>query len=244
MTRTQQSTSRDDFRHKHGDDCITIDEWLVFSDGAMMQVNSSGLMKEPPTEKSELLKIQTRYHDALLRRALHRSEELQRELAKEKARNRPPPVNPREQFAMKHGNNSIDVGDGWLLFSDGAMMERTGLGVMREPPSDAYDRSKLVVEYREDVLRRAVNEFDFQKQRLNSLAAANLRSGYGPPDEREMLILKQLQKVVRQRQKELDEARKELVSHKPAHWRQREAGDARNRAANASVLGELQKIKV
>jgi hypothetical protein len=57
------------FEQRHGNDAVEIDEWLVFSDGAMRECNPMGLLREPPAEPYDAARIVVRYHEERLRRA-------------------------------------------------------------------------------------------------------------------------------------------------------------------------------
>ena len=59
------------FDLKHGSDAIRIDNWLVYSDGAMREVNPHGSLHEPPGNVHERCKIKVRYREELLQRAVN-----------------------------------------------------------------------------------------------------------------------------------------------------------------------------
>jgi hypothetical protein len=152
-----------------------------------------------------------------------------------------------QQFDRQHGSDCINI-EGWLVYSDGAKRERSPLGALIDPPEDAYERSKLQVRYREELLRRAVEEFQGLRQTLLQGAKTNLRHQYAEPppcaDEEAVAQLKELQKVVRRRQRALYAARKQLEESKPDWVRRRESASVTNKQSNERFIAAVDRIKI
>ncbi|MCC6127286.1 MAG: hypothetical protein IT426_20175 [Pirellulales bacterium] len=90
------------FDSKHGNDCIPIGGWLIFSDGAMRDIDPLGPFMEPPFDRQERLRIQITYQEEMLRRAIDRFEEYKRIVVNEAKNNLteqvvtpPPPCDER-----------------------------------------------------------------------------------------------------------------------------------------------------
>lgn len=58
------------FDIRNGRDAVQLNGWLVFSNGAMREVNPMGALIDPPEDKYERAKIQVRYREALYRKAV------------------------------------------------------------------------------------------------------------------------------------------------------------------------------
>ena len=72
----------------------------------------------------------------------------------------------RKKFQVAHGSNGLNLGDGWIVFSDGAMMEWSSYGIMCDPPEDLEERLKLQIAYREEALSRVTESFQVFKNGL------------------------------------------------------------------------------
>lgn len=72
----------------------------------------------------------------------------------------------RNQFREKHGD-SVVIG-GWVLFADGARMERDW-GRTEDPPSDPVERAKRKVQFCKAKLEIAVKNFDRVKDVLEAV---------------------------------------------------------------------------
>ncbi len=71
----------DQFDIKNGSDCINIDGfWLVYSNGAMRERNPLGALIDPPTDVHQRCKIQLRYHEKRLQRAVDAFDEHKQQL--------------------------------------------------------------------------------------------------------------------------------------------------------------------
>jgi hypothetical protein len=152
----------------------------------------------------------------------------------------------REQFIMEHGgrDNTVSVGNGWLLFSDGATMEQSYYGCLKEPPDSAYERAKLHVRYRQILLQRAVQAFDELKGQLRQHADYCARHGHPPPSQAELDKLKELQRIVRSREKDLAQAIQVMEQNIPESLRRRDAIRASNKEQSERVLSALDEIQV
>ena len=65
------NAARRDFRKRHGDDAMEMPDapgWVLFSDGAQMEINPMGGMQEPPDDLLQCLKLQRMYWEELVRR--------------------------------------------------------------------------------------------------------------------------------------------------------------------------------
>lgn len=67
-------------------------------------------------------------------------------------------ANWREEFIMRHGGPDICIGiNGTCYFPDGARCGWEPMGEVHEPPEDEIARTKLILKYWEEKLRRAEN---------------------------------------------------------------------------------------
>jgi hypothetical protein len=74
-----QSLRLQEFHKLHGD-CVVINDWIVFEDGAIRETNSMGLWKEPPVDIYEKNKLIVRFHQAKLTLALDEFNTLKKNL--------------------------------------------------------------------------------------------------------------------------------------------------------------------
>jgi hypothetical protein len=149
----------------------------------------------------------------------------------------------REQFIAKHGDY-VQTGFNWCLFEDGAGMGLDARGPYEEPPADPLACAKSQVRYHEERLRRAAEKFEAMKNELHSSALAARRQGSHGLDKADLKPLKELQKLVKQRQRELEAAHETRDQLTPAHVRDREADMARKVQATEDFIAELKSIKV
>ncbi|MBS0266251.1 MAG: hypothetical protein JSS02_30255, partial [Planctomycetes bacterium] len=77
-----------------------------------------------------------------------------------------------EEFHKRHGADCINC-HGQLIYSDGASRDRDLMGALFEPPRDPHELYTLQFRYREELLRRVIQDFTDIKQRLQSSARAN-----------------------------------------------------------------------
>ena len=136
----------------------------------------------------------------------------------------------------------------WLLFPDGAMRENDPLtGVMREPPTDEWERLRLVVEYCEHHVRQARDAFIALKDQLAQRAKANVREqrfAAMPPSDEELARLGRLRGVAASWGVELAEARQRLADAKPEWLRLQESLAAQNQQQNEAFLAKLSNIQL
>lgn len=74
---------RELFFEEHGgqENCVKIDDtWMLFADGAWMEVFSYGAMVEPPADNYERLKLQKQYREVKLRLATNSFNDLKNRL--------------------------------------------------------------------------------------------------------------------------------------------------------------------
>lgn len=86
------------FDTKNGDDAICIDGWLLFSNGAMRELNPLGALIDPPEDAIKRSRNIVRYRHELVQRAENEFKELKRQLLQQAqlsvqhaAANTPPP---------------------------------------------------------------------------------------------------------------------------------------------------------
>jgi len=149
----------------------------------------------------------------------------------------------RQQFIAKHGGDCIHI-NGWLVFSDGATMDRNPAGALAEPPTDPYERWKIVARYREELLRRATDQFTEANRELRSRAHVAMRDGLPPPNREEIDKLKELQQTVKRCQQRYAAAREQMKRTTPEWMRGRDETAAHNRESNSRVLDELKRIQI
>ena len=123
----------------------------------------------------------------------------------------------REQFVTQHGEY-VKLEDGRFLFQDGAWCESSPMGIMAEPPEDATQLAKLMVQFWSAKLSRAVSRFEQLRDQLHNAALAAKQSGYSPPGEEELAPLLELQKTVKGLQKKVANAKAD-VEASPAQQR-------------------------
>lgn len=114
-----------------------------------------------------------------------------------------------DQFDAKHGNDAVQLIQGWFYFSDGARRETNTLGVLIEPPENPFQRAKLIVAYHEFKLKLAVAAFDHQKKIMK-------RENYIGTDA-ELATLAELQKKVQAAKKLYESAVEEQNKHDPSY---------------------------
>jgi hypothetical protein len=127
-----------------------------------------------------------------------------------------------QQFDLKNGGDCIRIGNR-LLYSNGAWRDSTPYGLLVDPPDDDFERCKLVVEYRQELLKRAVNKFTDLKRAMQFVAKEAQRtiahvSPVTSPSKEDIADLRQLQAEVRACQAKLQEAKDDLDKHTP-EWK-------------------------
>jgi hypothetical protein len=158
-------------------------------------------------------------------------------------------VNQRvKQFDEKHGSDYLRVGV-WLIYSDGAYREVNPLGLLAEPPADAYERCKLQVQYREEALRQTAAAFKELKEVLTrqteeAVRWANSNAPPAPPKPEDLQRLRALRGKVAMRQVELNEARQALLDARPLHVKLREQAAQVALPKIEAVRTELASIKI
>ena len=150
----------------------------------------------------------------------------------------------RQEFHEKHGSNCVDIGGGWFLYEDGAQMEKSSMGFTREPPHDPHELAQLQVRYYDVLAKRTADQFHDFKQQLKARVGASEHSGYPPPSSAELEKLKELRKLARQRQRQLQEARKRLEAATPARLRQHRSDTAVDQQRAQQRRYEINGIKL
>jgi hypothetical protein len=150
-----------------------------------------------------------------------------------------------QQFDLKHGNNAIRI-DGWLIYSDGAMRETNPLGALCEPPGNPYECCKIKVQYHEELLRRAVDEFNTTKHRFMLEASARLRYGDPSPISKREAVqtLTTLQATVKDRQRKLRIAQQRLDAVQPPALRARFNVEAENKQNTELLIEAISEIRI
>ena len=156
-------------------------------------------------------------------------------------------VNQRiREFHEQHG--SFILVNEWLLFEDGALRERNPMGRLIPPPTDPQEKAKNIVRYHQEKLDLAVQEFDHFKRNITMNAKMALKQSTvpAPVEQPETVIsqLRELQKKVKQCQKQLSKAEAEVESFIPQRQRELQAMSNRNREANEQLLNELDNIEI
>jgi len=148
--------------------------------------------------------------------------------------------------AYHGGDEAIRVGEE-VLFPDGAKREANPLGLLDDGPTDPHLRAKRILRYHEIRLRRAVRDFENERDGMIALAKSHLQSSRTPeppPAEETVERLKQLRRAVRLRQKAVHEAREHAEGMKPAELTAREEADSANKEATETLLTEIEQIKI
>jgi len=153
------------------------------------------------------------------------------------------------EFEDRHGgrDKAVVIGQ-YVYYPDGAIRENVGVlaGMDLEPPTDRIQRARRILRYREELLRRAVRDFDRMKRELLSqvITSPSRVSVPPPPDQAEAVAtLKHFQAIVLQRQKEVDEI-SEIVYGKTPEQLEMDAAAGRNHAANREFAKAIQAIEV
>jgi hypothetical protein len=141
-----------------------------------------------------------------------------------------------EEFCKEHGNHVQDPKSNLLLFEDGAVLEvgDFGLGVSREPSTDAYERCKVIARFHAIRLATAVKDFDEYKQGLlhqAHFAERNSRTEFLPDRDSVIGELKRMRGICMRLNKQLNKANAEVERHKP-DWlvkREQEMSEAHER---------------
>jgi hypothetical protein len=61
---------REEFDKRHGGNAVQVDEWLVYSDGAMREVNPLGALLEPDADPFKCAQVVVRYYENRVQRAV------------------------------------------------------------------------------------------------------------------------------------------------------------------------------
>lgn len=160
------------------------------------------------------------------------------------------PKGPSEAFHETHGGDCVEVkaGEfrGYLVYSNGAMRERSAHGCMNDPPSDPLALAKVQLAYREELLRRAMEDFDECKEHLKNLAISRdgLGNPMGAPPFSELERLERLAEAARLRQADYDAAQKRVDEATPAHVKRRVDEHARRQRESDDFLSAIRRIKV
>ncbi|ADB16918.1 hypothetical protein Psta_2247 [Pirellula staleyi DSM 6068] len=151
-----------------------------------------------------------------------------------------------DAFDRQNGNECIRIGD-WLYFSNGAKRDANPYGVLYDPPSDEFLRLKHIEMYREELLRRAINALERQRENFLAEISFAVNHGYHPPYSQEDVKqeLEPLIKEVRRLQRHLREIQRKLEAMpSEVEKRHAEASRAFNRSQGESVLAVLRSIKI
>jgi hypothetical protein len=100
------------------------------------------------------------------------------------------------------------------------------------------------VTYYEARLQRAVTAFHDLQQRLGLRAQNAARDGSPPPPRSALEELKELQREVRRRDRDLKQAKKSLEDVTPAHLKQANIVDGENRQSADDFLAAMKNIEV
>jgi hypothetical protein len=147
-----------------------------------------------------------------------------------------------DQFDDAHGD-SVRIGS-WVYFHDGARREMWSYGALQDPPINPFERCQRIVTYYEARLQRAVTAFHDLQQRLGLRAQNAARDGSPPPPRSALEELKELQREVRRRDRDLKQAKKSLEDVTPAHLKQANIVDGENRQSADDFLAAMKNIEV
>ena len=156
-------------------------------------------------------------------------------------------INQRiREFDSQHGH--FICRNGWILFEDGAMREINVLGALISPPKDPRQKARNIVNYYQEKLNLAVEEFDCFKlnHMIHAKAALKQKTAPAPLKQPESVIreLRQLKKKVNIIRTHLRKALVELDEHTPQRVRDIKAMSNRNQEAAEQLLTELESIEI
>ncbi len=148
-----------------------------------------------------------------------------------------------QQWDLEQGGDALLI-DHYYVFSNGAMRERNPCGAWMLPPADLYKRSKIQLKYHEELLREAAAKFLDLKNNLEAVCRVRARQGDPPLAETDIARLKDLQSLVKQRQKAVEVARSVVDQHTPKEDKQRAEAHIKNIEDNENTLEILEKITI
>lgn len=148
------------------------------------------------------------------------------------------------KFDEAHGQCGIAV-QGQIIYPDGAARDTHPMGILMEPPEDAFKRYSVQVEYWETLVDEAVEEFDSIKQEVELMAkhSAGRHAPLGTEEIKAKLL--RWKKIVEARRKRLRRAKRKL-SKTPQYelQRERETEIARNQGKWNEFVGEVREIDI
>jgi len=154
--------------------------------------------------------------------------------------------NPKIQsFYEEHGAFVTIPDTDWLLFEDGAKLERisggVGVGVMMPPPRDNWEGAKLVAQYFEIIAQAADDAFhEFREYcRGNGVTRASVNSPQQKIDH-----LKKLKGRATAAHAKLRKAKNEMKELTPFWMVQRKKDEAAERRRRQNFLNEVEQIQL
>jgi hypothetical protein len=158
-----------------------------------------------------------------------------------------PFIESPSEFASRHGASgpAVEIG-GWLVWPNGASLENTPFGAMREPPTDPHERARLSVKYWEKVVE--VKTAGFRDLQTDLLLAGQTAAaqGFYPPDGavRGVDRLKALRDEIRAAQAEVEKARQRVEDTTPEAVKRVEAGRTEVRKRADEFAEQVRSIKL
>lgn len=130
----------------------------------------------------------------------------------------------------------------YILYPDGARRGCDLNNVMEEPPRDYYTRRDRVLQYYEELVRRAEKRFNDTKEFAQLQISRGLGSGM------EAMELKKLHAAVMDARKTLADKRQELEAAKPPELIEQEEWQAKQhdeeRARRAQLTDQVNSIRI
>jgi len=140
-----------------------------------------------------------------------------------------------DEFHARNGGDCVQFGE-WIFYPNGASRELDPMGALIDPPKDDFERLSNALAYHRTRLAKAVKAFDSFKEQL-----AHQPCGNGE----EISRLKELQRIVGERSKAMDEAKTALENTTIGRMRKgaREA-DQERMVEQAEWQGKLREIRI
>lgn len=148
------------------------------------------------------------------------------------------------EFDAENGESVFH--EGWVYFRNGALREANPAGLLKDPPSDCYERARRTAFYHRLKHEQALQRFNERREDLARAATFGIRNGGPVPlrAEEARVALEALADTVRKAQVDLERAEKLVGKTEPDHVRQRREQEAANKQASAELLEAVKSIEL
>lgn len=160
-----------------------------------------------------------------------------------------------QEFSVRHGGNPVEVhfqrggrrvSSGWLVFPDGAMCSVSDAEFRKEPPHDPTEQLKTRRDYVNEVLERAISDFNHLKSECHhqEMLASRYRNFTGPSADAPAQ-LRRLRAIVEARRTELRKLDAQLADTPEARDRQmRNTLDQELEHDCTDLMNEIKAIQI